>query len=65
MATFNELKDFIRGIKPTTEAIINGKSLKGTTLKAYLISKLTHPSTVEIEQPAPKPEAKPSKKDKE
>jgi hypothetical protein len=64
MATFKELKEFTRGIKPTTEAIINGKSLKGTTLKAYLISKLTHPSTVEIEQPAPSP-SKPSKKDKE
>lgn len=64
MATFTELKDFIKGIKPTTEAIIDGKSLKGQRLKSYLISKLTFPESVELSQPETKPKAETSKKDK-
>jgi hypothetical protein len=64
MATFTELKDFIKGIKPTTEAIIDGKTFKGQRLKSYLISKLTYPGSVDLSQPETKPTDKPSKKDK-
>lgn len=63
MATYNELKSYIKTIKGNSEAVIDGKTYKGTALKSFLISKLSNPQSVEIEQPFT--QAKPILKPKE
>lgn len=57
MATYDELVKLIKEVKPSTEMNVGGKVMKGERLKNYLISKLTHPNTIDL-QAEQKEEAK-------
>ena len=59
MATYEELVKLIKEVKPSTEMNVGGKVMKGERLKNYLISKLTHPNTIDLQaEQAQEPKAK-------
>lgn len=55
MATYDQLKKFIRTIKPATEMQVGNTIMKGERLKAFLVSKLSRPNlidlTTEVQEP--------------
>jgi hypothetical protein len=48
MATYEELKAFIRTIHSSTEMMVGDEVMKGDRLKSFLVSKLTHPHLVDL-----------------
>ena len=55
MATYDELKHFIRTIKPATEMQVGNTIMRGDRLKSFLVSNLSRPNlidlSVEVQQP--------------
>lgn len=66
MANYTELLTFIKSLKSGDAMEINGNVMKGDRLKGFLITKLSHPQSVDLSaftpiEVKPKPKRKQSK----
>ncbi len=61
MATYEGLKNFIKGVKDHTKMNVGGKEMVGKRLKSFLISKLNTPEVIDIDDKPTTTKQKPSK----